>query len=53
VRKITPAGVVKTLHDVRNQSPFHLPVAIAADDKGWLYVANVEDATIVVGKPAK
>ena len=53
VRKITPAGVVKTLRDVRNESPFVKPVAIAVDDKGWIYVADEDAFNIVVGKPAK
>jgi|GEM_PF-2071727 len=53
IRKITPAGVVKTLRDVRSESPFVKPVAIAVDDKGWIYVADEDAFSIVVGKPAK
>jgi sugar lactone lactonase YvrE len=53
VRKITPDGVVKTLRDVHSESPFVKPVAIAVDDKGWIYVADEDAFNIVVGKPAK
>ncbi len=53
VRKITPAGVVKTLRDAGNSSPFVKPVAIAVDDKGRIYVADEGAFDIVVGKPAK
>jgi sugar lactone lactonase YvrE len=53
IRKITPGGVVKTVRDVRNESPFLKPVAIAVDDKGWIYVADEDAFSILVGKPAK
>ncbi len=52
IRKITPGGVVKTLRDVHNESPFDDPVAVAVDDKGWIYVADQRSSTIAVGKPA-
>jgi streptogramin lyase len=53
VRKITPAGVVKTLRDPRNRSPFVEPVGVAVDDKGHVYVADEDAFSIVVGKPAR
>jgi hypothetical protein len=45
--------VVKTLRGVHDESPFNGPVAVAVDDKGWIYVADENAFNIVVGKPAK
>ena len=53
IRKITPAGMVTTLRDVHDESPFIKPVAVAVDDKGLIYVADQNAFNIVVGKPAK
>ncbi len=53
VRKITPAGMLKTLRNVRKEPPLRSPMAIAVDDKGWIYVSNLDGSTIVVCKPAK
>jgi sugar lactone lactonase YvrE len=53
IRKITQAGMVKTLRDVTNPSPFVKPVGIAVDDKGSIYVTDEDGFAIFVGKPAK
>jgi hypothetical protein len=53
IRKVTAGGVVKTLRGVHDESPFVRPVAIAVDNKGWIYVADQDAFNIVVGKPAK
>jgi NHL repeat len=53
VRKITPGGAVKTLRDIRNESPFIKPVAVAVDDKDQIYVADEDGFRIVAGKPTK
>lgn len=48
-----PAGMVKTLRDAGNESSFVKPVAVAADDKGRIYVADEDGCSILVGNPAK
>jgi sugar lactone lactonase YvrE len=53
IRKIMPAGMVKTLRDAGNESSFVKPVAVAADDKGRIYVADEDGCSILVGNPAK
>jgi streptogramin lyase len=53
IRKITQAGMVKTLRDVTNPSPFVKPVGIAVDDKGSIYVADEDGFAVFAGKPAK
>jgi hypothetical protein len=53
IRKITPAGVVRTLRDAGNGSSFVKPVAVAADDKGRIYVADEDGFSILVGNPSK
>jgi sugar lactone lactonase YvrE len=52
IRKITPAGVVKTIRDSTGRSPFTRPVSVAVDDKEQIYVADEDGFSILVGKPA-
>jgi len=49
IRKITPAGVVKTIRDSTGRTPFLRPVSVAVDDKEQIYVADEEGFSILVG----
>lgn len=53
IRKLTPAGVVKTVRNTTGPSPFVRPVSVAVDDKEQIYVADEDGFSIWVGKPAK
>ena len=53
IRKITPAGVVKTIRNSTGPGPFVKPVSVAVDDKEHIYVADEDGFSILVGKPAK
>jgi sugar lactone lactonase YvrE len=53
IRKITPAGVVKTIRDSTGRTPFVKPVSVAVDDKEQIYIADEDGFSILVGKPAK
>jgi len=52
IRKITPAGVVKTIRNSTGPGPFVKPVSVAVDDKEQIYVADEDGLNILVGKPA-
>jgi streptogramin lyase len=52
IRKITPAGVVKTIRNSTGPGPFVKPVSVAVDDKEQIYVADEDGFSILVGKPA-
>ena len=51
IRKITPAGVVKTIRDSTGRTPFGNPVSIAVDDKEQIYLADENGFRILFGKP--
>ncbi len=53
IRKITPAGVVKTIRDSTGRTPFVRPVSVAVDDKEQIYVADEDGFSVLVGKPGK
>ncbi len=52
IRKITPAGVVKTIRNSTGPGPFVKPVSVAVDDKEQIYVADEDGFSVLVGKPA-
>jgi sugar lactone lactonase YvrE len=52
IRRITPAGVVKTIRNSTGPSPFVKPVSVAVDDKEQIYVADEDGFSILIGKPA-
>ena len=53
IRKITPAGVVKTIRDSTGRTPFGNPVSIAVDDNEQIYVVDEDGFRILIGKPVK
>jgi streptogramin lyase len=52
IRKITPAGIVKTIRDSTGRIPFGKPVSVAVDDKEQICVADEDGCSVLVGKPA-